>query len=76
MEISLEQSYAAAIPELSVPWRAEVPPRPELVWLNEELARELGYSPDWLRGEEGLSLLTGQIDGTTRSYPRDSLMCW
>lgn len=65
MEISLEQSYAAAIPELSVPWRAEVPPRPELVWLNEELARELGYSSDWLRGEEGLSLLTGQIDGTT-----------
>ena len=65
MEISLEQSYAAALPELSVPWRAEVPPRPELVWLNEELARELGYSPAWLRGEEGLSLLTGQIEGTT-----------
>ncbi|MGO1228302.1 MAG: protein adenylyltransferase SelO [Brachybacterium sp.] len=65
MEIPLEQSYAAAVPELSVPWRAEAPPHPELVWLNEELARELGYSPAWLRGEEGLSLLTGQIDGTT-----------
>ncbi|ASK65798.1 hypothetical protein CFK39_08060 [Brachybacterium avium] len=61
----LQQSYAEAFPELSVPWRADVPPRPEIVWLNEPLAAELGFDPAWLRGEEGLALLTGQIDGTT-----------
>src|SRR5699024_10236530 len=61
----LHQSYADALPELSAPWRADAPPRPEIVWLNEPLARELGFAPQWLRGEEGLALLTGQIDGTT-----------
>ena len=61
----LHQTYAEAVPELSVPWRADAPPRPEIVWLNEPLALELGFAPQWLRGEEGLALLTGQIDGTT-----------
>src|SRR5699024_10010564 len=61
----LHQTYADAVPELSVPWRADAPPRPEIVWLNEPLALELGFAPQWLRGEEGLALFTGQIDGTT-----------
>ena len=60
----IHQNYAAALPELSTPWRADVPPRPELVWLDEELARELGLDPDWMRGEDGMALLTGQIEGT------------
>ena len=58
----LQQSYAAAVPELSVPWQADVPPAPELVWLNEDLAAELGYDAAWLRGPEGMALLTGQLD--------------
>jgi len=61
----LHQSYAEALPELSVPWRADLPPQPEIAWLNEELAAELGMDPHWLRGPEGLALLTGQIEGTT-----------
>ncbi|MDN6399026.1 MAG: YdiU family protein [Brachybacterium sp.] len=61
----LHQSYADALPELSVSWRAEPPPRPEIAWLNEQLAHELRFDLDWLRGEDGLALLTGQIDGTT-----------
>ena len=61
----LHQTYAAAVPELSIPWRAEQPPRPEIVWLNEELAAELGMDPEQLRGAEGMALLTGQIEGTT-----------
>ncbi|WP_394213821.1 YdiU family protein [Brachybacterium vulturis] len=61
----LQQSYADALPELSVPWRAEAPPRPEIAWLNEPLAAELGFDATWLRSEEGLALLTGQIDATT-----------
>ena len=60
----IHQTYAAELPELSTPWRADVPPRPELVWLDEELARELGLDPEWLRGEDGMALLTGQIEGT------------
>ena len=61
----LHQTYAEALPELSVPWRADVPPRPEVVHLDEELARELGLDPDWLRSEDGIALLAGQIEGTT-----------
>ena len=38
---------------------------PEIAWLNEQLAHELRFDLDWLRGEDGLALLTGQIDGTT-----------
>ena len=64
MQTPLEHTYAAAVPELSVPWPAEKPPRPEIVWLNHELARELGYDPQQLRSEDGIALLTGQIDGT------------
>ncbi|MBB5833011.1 protein adenylyltransferase SelO [Brachybacterium aquaticum] len=62
---TLHQTYADALPELSVAFRADVPPDPELQWLNEDLARELGIDPAWLRSEDGLALLTGQIDGTT-----------
>ena len=40
----IHQTYAAELPELSTPWRADVPPRPELVWLDEELARHAGHA--------------------------------
>ncbi|WP_035446874.1 protein adenylyltransferase SelO [Asaia prunellae] len=33
---------------------------PHLVALNEALATELGFSPDWLRSPEGVALLSGQ----------------
>jgi uncharacterized protein YdiU (UPF0061 family) len=62
---ALHQTYAQALPELSVPWQADVPPDPQLVWLDEELARELGLDPQWLRSEDGIALLTGQLEGTT-----------
>src|SRR5699024_6920319 len=57
----LHQTYAAAVPELSVPWQADPPARPELAWLNEQLPRELGYEPQRLRSPAGLALLTGQL---------------
>ena len=62
---ALQQTYAETVPELSVPHQAEAPPSPQLTWLNEELAAELGYDPEWLRGPEGLALLTGQVPDTT-----------
>ncbi|TVS11474.1 MAG: YdiU family protein [Wenzhouxiangella sp.] len=33
--------------------------RPELIALNRELAESLGLDPDWLAGEEGLAMLSG-----------------
>ncbi|HEY0271305.1 MAG TPA: YdiU family protein [Sphingomonas sp.] len=33
---------------------------PSLIRLNDGLARELGFDPDWLGGPEGLAFLTGQ----------------
>lgn len=61
----LAQTYAVALPELSIPWPAEIPPAPELLWLNEDLARELGFDPEQLRTPAGLELLTGQGLPTT-----------
>ncbi|MGY5766073.1 protein adenylyltransferase SelO [Brachybacterium sp. DNPG3] len=60
---ALHQTYAAAVPELSVPWAAEAPSAPCLLWLNEELARELGLDPEGLRTPDGIALLAGQVDG-------------
>lgn len=62
----LHQGYAAAVPELSLPIAAAEPPAPAIAWLNEELARELGYDPAWLRGPAGISLLTGRVDAQGR----------
>ncbi|PZO61842.1 MAG: hypothetical protein DI635_14025, partial [Pseudoxanthomonas suwonensis] len=52
---ALHQTYAEAVPELSVPCQAKAPLSPQLTWLNEDLAVELGYDPEWLRGPEGLA---------------------
>ncbi|WP_193106339.1 YdiU family protein [Brachybacterium sp. FME24] len=65
----LHQSYAAAAADLSVPWQAETPPDPALAWLNEDLARELGYDPAWLREPAGIALLTGQVDADGHPVP-------
>lgn len=55
-----DDSYARAVPELSVCWQAVSFPKPELVALNENLARELGVDPAVLRGTAGISVLVGQ----------------
>src|SRR5690625_5323660 len=60
----LHQTYAAAVPELSVPWQADPPARPELAWLNEELARELGYEPQWLRSPAGLDRKSTRLNSS------------
>ncbi len=51
--------FARELPELSIPWSAEAAPAPQVVALNEPLAGELGIAPAWLRGDEGIALLTG-----------------
>lgn len=57
--VVLENGFARNFPELSISWKAEDPPTPELLVLNERLARELGLDPDYLRSEEGVAVLTG-----------------
>jgi uncharacterized protein YdiU (UPF0061 family) len=56
-----EDSYARAVPGLSVPWTAASAPAPELRVLNEELAVELGVDPAALREPSGVALLVGQV---------------
>jgi len=56
-----DDSYARAVPGLSVPWAAAPVPAPELLVLNEELAKELGADPAALREPPGLWLLVGQV---------------
>ncbi|WP_432557602.1 protein adenylyltransferase SelO [Granulicoccus sp. GXG6511] len=56
-----EQTYAEALPKLSTPWRAAEAPAPELVVLNEPVARELGLDPDELRSPEGVAFLVGRV---------------
>ncbi|MFQ6484994.1 protein adenylyltransferase SelO [Brachybacterium epidermidis] len=67
----LHQTYADAVGDLSVPWQADGAPRAELTWLNEDLALELGYDPEWLRTPAGLALLTGQLDAEGRPLAAD-----
>ncbi|PRI11409.1 protein adenylyltransferase SelO [Leucobacter massiliensis] len=55
----LGADYASRFPELTVPWRAAAFPSPEIVELGEDLARELGLDPAWLRSDDGVRFLTG-----------------
>ncbi|SDG57537.1 Uncharacterized conserved protein YdiU, UPF0061 family [Lentzea fradiae] len=58
MSISLSSDFATAVPEMAVSWEAAPVAEPELLVLNEPLARELGLDPAWLRAD-GLPLLVG-----------------
>ncbi|GAB2540926.1 protein adenylyltransferase SelO [Brachybacterium huguangmaarense] len=68
----LRQTYAEAVPALSVPHRADDAPDPRLVVLNDQLARELGFDPAWLRTPEGVALLVGRVDADGEPLSPDS----
>ena len=57
--IELGSSFADRIPELALPWNAMRPEHPEILALNEPLARELRIDPSILRGERGVRWLLG-----------------
>ncbi|WP_106275864.1 protein adenylyltransferase SelO [Geodermatophilus tzadiensis] len=57
--VTLSDRFARELPEMAVPWQAEAAPDPRLLVLNEPLAGELGLDPSWLRGPDGVGLLTG-----------------
>ncbi|QGU02790.1 hypothetical protein CKALI_09675 [Corynebacterium kalinowskii] len=63
-----EFPIAEALPELAYPARGEDTPSPELLILNEPLARDLGLDPSWLRSAEGVKYLLGQAGGFALAY--------
>jgi serine/tyrosine/threonine adenylyltransferase len=65
--VTFESRFATDLAEMGVPWQAEQVPNPRLLVLNEPLAAELGFDPDFLRSPEGLPLLIGNAvpDGAT-----------
>jgi uncharacterized protein YdiU (UPF0061 family) len=59
--LTLGHRFASELPELAVPWAAATAPEPRLLLLNEPLAEELGLHPDWLRSDDGVRLLVGDL---------------
>ena len=57
----LDDRFARELPELAVRWQAEAAPEPRLLVLNEPLATQLGIEPSWLRGQDGLRFLIGNL---------------
>lgn len=66
--VRLTTDFADAMPEMAIEWSAQESPTPEIVVLNDDLARELGLDPEWLRSPAGVEFLlgrTGADDGDT-----------
>jgi uncharacterized protein YdiU (UPF0061 family) len=65
--VTLDNRFARELAEMAVPWRAESPPDPRLLVLNEPLAADLGLDAAHLRSPDGLGLLLGTSvpDGAT-----------
>lgn len=59
----------SALPELAIDQQGFDAPSPQLVMLNEELATQLGLSPQWLRSDAGLKFLTGRGVGKETDTP-------
>jgi uncharacterized protein YdiU (UPF0061 family) len=59
LSVRLGNRFARELPEMAVPWQADVAPAPQLLVLNEPLAGELGLDPAQLRSADGVRLLIG-----------------
>jgi uncharacterized protein YdiU (UPF0061 family) len=62
--LTLEDTYAQAVPDLVVPWAAAPARDPQVVLLDEELAAELGVDPETLRTS---GLLVGRVPEGVRT---------
>ena len=56
---SFDNSYARDLSGAYELWQPATAPAPNLVWLNTELATELGLDPESLAGVDGVSILSG-----------------
>jgi uncharacterized protein YdiU (UPF0061 family) len=59
--VSLDDRFARELPEMALAWRADKAPDPRLLVLDDDLARDVGLDPDWLRGPDGVRLLVGDL---------------
>ena len=59
LHIAFDNSYARELEGLYVPVEGAPAPAPQMVLLNEGLARELGLDPAALQSPAGLAMLTG-----------------
>ena len=61
LPVTLSHRFADELPELALDWQAEHAQAPRLLVLNQPLAVELGLDPDWLRTEDGVRFLVGNL---------------
>ena len=65
--VRLTTDFADAMPEMAIEWSAQESPTPEIVVLNDDLARELGFDPEWHRSPAGVEFLTGRAGADANS---------
>ncbi|WP_237206647.1 protein adenylyltransferase SelO family protein [Rothia nasimurium] len=61
----LDHTYSETFPGLTRPAQPDIPQGTRLTWLNENLARDLGLNPAWLRTDAGLAWMTGRGEAPT-----------
>lgn len=59
--VALQDRFFRELPEMAVRWQAETFPGLRLLVLNDRLAESLGLDAAWLRGDDGLRFLTGNL---------------
>ncbi len=59
LNIDFDNTYARELEGLYIPVEGAPAPAPEMLLLNEDLARELGLDPDALKSPAGMAMLTG-----------------
>lgn len=59
--VALQDRFFRELPEMAVRWQAETFPELRLLVLNDRLASGLGLDPAWLRGDDGLRFLAGNL---------------
>ena len=57
--ILFDNSYAVQMEGFYVPWEGTKVPSPNIIQFNDELAKELGLSPDDLNSEQGAAFFAG-----------------
>ncbi len=57
--LEFDNTYAHRLADFGAPWEPTDVPAPELVHLNEPLARSLGLAPDAFRSEAALAVFAG-----------------
>ncbi|MDK8794442.1 protein adenylyltransferase SelO family protein [Corynebacterium sp. MSK044] len=66
--LALKHSFADALPSMAVEARGADFPAPQIVVLNEALARDLGLDPTWLHSDDGLRWISGADGGHATAY--------